>query len=319
MDLAPDSELVIRFAADLDALVEPAGRVGIAVSGGPDSLALLLLAAAARPGLVEAATVDHGLRPESRTEVEMVALICERLGVPHRILKGNTTPPASNLQAWARGLRYALLADWAVERDLDAVATAHHVDDQAETLLLRIARGSGVAGLTGVQRCRPLTADVRLVRPLLDWRHSDLRRIVDRAGIVPVEDPSNIDERFDRSRARALLEGTDWLDPHRLAAVASNAIDAEGALQWASSREFENRRSGDRSELRLDPSDLPRELKRRLLLMAIEQMTGESPPGPKLIAALETLEAGGTTTLAGLKLEGGASWRLTPAPPRRPV
>lgn len=318
---APDPAFVQRFAADLDALVDPAGQVGIAVSGGPDSLALLLLAAAARPNLVEAATVDHGLRPESRSEAEMVAAICERLSIHHAILTVDSEPPGSNLQAWAREIRYDLLGQWAGERGIEAVATGHHLDDQAETLLMRMARGSGVGGLAAIQRRRPLGArqgrEILLVRPLLDWRRAELARIVEKAGIESVEDPSNADERFDRSRARALLEEVEWLDPDRLAAVAGHCSDAEQALDWASRREFERRQTREEAGISLDPGDLPSELKRRLLLRAIELMTGQTPPGPKLAAAMETLEAGGATTLAGLKLESGATWRLSPAPPRR--
>ena len=101
-------------ARDLDALIAPGARIGIAVSGGPDSLALLLLAAAARPGRVEAATVDHALRPESRAEAEMVAAICERLGVPHAILTADwDEKPETAIQERARGERYRLLGDWA--------------------------------------------------------------------------------------------------------------------------------------------------------------------------------------------------------------
>ena len=247
----------------------------------------------------------------------MVAALCERIGVSHRILARNSPPRSSNVQAWARELRYDLLRDWAIERDLDAIATAHHLDDQAETLLMRLARGSGIGGLAAVQQSRSLAADVKLVRPVLGWRRAELRRIVDEAGLEAVDDPSNADERFDRSRARTLLEAADWVDPQRIAAVASHALDAEQALAWAAEREFERRHSRDTASLTLDPRDLPRELKRRLLVRAIELMTQETPPGPKLTAALEMLQAGGTTTLAGLKLEGGARWRLSPAPPRR--
>ncbi|HEU4704735.1 MAG TPA: ATP-binding protein, partial [Sphingomicrobium sp.] len=114
-----DQQLVERFAADLDALVAPGARVGVAVSGGPDSLALLLLAAAARPGLVEAASVDHGLRPGSRSEAEMVAALCERSAVQHSILTiAWPELPERNLQARAREARYELLGSWALERGL---------------------------------------------------------------------------------------------------------------------------------------------------------------------------------------------------------
>ena len=117
--MTPAAEAVKRFAADLDALVPPGERVGVAVSGGPDSLALLLLAAAARPGLIEAATVDHGLRPESGAEAEMVASICAKLDVPHAILAADwSEPPTANIQAEARTMRYRLLADWAEQQGL---------------------------------------------------------------------------------------------------------------------------------------------------------------------------------------------------------
>ena len=104
--MTPAAEAVTRFAADLDALLPPNQRVGVAVSGGPDSLALLLLAAAARPGLIEAATVDHALRPESRAEAEMVASVCRELNVPHSILIADwSEPPTANIQAEARTMR----------------------------------------------------------------------------------------------------------------------------------------------------------------------------------------------------------------------
>src|SRR4030095_9751092 len=122
------------FAANLDALAPADARVGLAVSGGPDSLALLLLAAAARPGQVEAATIDHSLRPASAGEAAMVSALCDKLGVRHQTLLADwSEPPTANVQAEARGLRYRLLNDWAVKRALPFLGTAHHADDQAET------------------------------------------------------------------------------------------------------------------------------------------------------------------------------------------
>ncbi|WP_310468855.1 tRNA lysidine(34) synthetase TilS [Sphingomonas sp.] len=314
----PAGTVANRFAADLDGLIDRGARLGVAVSGGPDSLALLLLATAARPGAVEAATVDHGLRPAARAEAEQVGAICGQLGVPHRTLAIDwSDPPAANLQARARAARYAALGEWAQERALAAVATAHHLDDQAETLLMRLARGSGVGGLAGVQAKRQLCEGVMLVRPLLGWRRAELGEIVAAARLEPVDDPSNRDDRFDRTRVRALLADTEWLDPTRLAAAAGHLRDAEQALEWAASRELAQRRSIEGETLVLDPAGLPRDLRRRLLLAGIAALGGEEPPGPKLTAALDALDAGATTTLAGLKLVGGAAWRLSPAPPRR--
>ena len=316
----PEPALLERFRADLDALIAPGERLGVAVSGGPDSLALLLLAAAARPGLVEAATVDHALRPEGRGEAEMVAKVCERLGVPHAILTlewGKV--PASNIQAEARGGRYHCLGGWALDKGLKAVATAHHADDQAETLLMRLGRGSGVSGLAGV-RTRGLLVStdntvVELIRPVLGWRRADLASVVLAAGVKPVEDPSNTDDRFDRTRVRKMLADNSWLDVDRLAAVASYCADADDALRWATGEEFEHRISDDLQTI--DPSDLPFEIQRRLLADVIERFTGQEPRGPELIRAMRVLSEGGTTTLASLKLESGRKWRVSRAPPRR--
>ncbi len=205
--MIPAAEAIERFAADLDALVPAGTPIGIAVSGGPDSLALLLLGAATRPGLVEAATVDHGLRAQSAEEAAMVAALCDKLNVPHRTLPADwSEPPMSNVQAEARALRYRLLNDWAIERGLSAIATAHHADDQAETLLMRLARGAGVGGLGGTKARRALSEEIMLVRPLLGWRKAELIELVANAGLEPVDDPTNRDPRHDRSRIRKWLE-----------------------------------------------------------------------------------------------------------------
>src|SRR3954462_8328860 len=177
--MGPEPALLQRFRADLDGLVTADARIGVAVSGGPDSLALLLLTAAARPGQVEAATIDHGLRPEAQDEAEMVARLCDELGVRHAILTARWSElPQTAIQERARNQRYRLLGYWAEERGLDALVTAHHAEDQAETLLMRLARGSGVRGLAGMRpRSVSPGAHVRLVRPLLGWRRAELEGI----------------------------------------------------------------------------------------------------------------------------------------------
>lgn len=316
--MTPAGNAVQRFAADLDALLPPGERLGVAVSGGPDSLALLLLAAAARPGLIEAATVDHGLRRESRAEAQMVASVCATLGVPHTILPADwTEPPTANMQAGARTMRYRLLADWAESRGIPALATAHHADDQAETLLMRLARGAGVRGLGGTRAKRKLTEQVALVRPLLGWRKSELIAIVENAGLDAVDDPSNRDPKHDRSRIRQALEQFEWADPARLAASASALRDADEALDWALAPLITARIRQDEDALIVEPFALPRELKRRLLAAAFAELAAPAPRGPELMRALSALENGETVTLGGLKLEGGETWRLSLAPPRR--
>ena len=318
MNSTPDPELVSRFAADLDALAAPGTKLGVAVSGGPDSLALLLLANAARPGQVEAASVDHGLRAESRAEAQMVASLCKRIGAPHAILTIDwPKPPKSSLQAKAREARYEILGEWARGRGITAVATAHHLDDQAETLLMRLARGAGIGGLGSVRARRPLVKGAELIRPLLGWRKSELTALVHAAGLEPVDDPSNRDPRHDRVRMREWLKRADWAEPERLAASAAWLDEADQALDWALARLAADRIARADGTVTIDPSDVPRELQRRLLLAAFVELGARRPRGPELSRAMDVLAKGGVTTLGGLKLQGGASWRLRLAPPRR--
>jgi tRNA(Ile)-lysidine synthase len=318
-----DSILIIRFNRDLNALLPAGERLGLAVSGGPDSMALLLLAAAARPGEVEAATVDHGLRPESAAEAVMVGEVCLELNVPHAVLRVEV-PSTGNLQAAARAARYAALADWMVQRKLGAIATAHHLDDQVETLLMRLNRGSGVSGLAGVRASGGLPAEDggSLIRPLLGWRRVELQAVCDAAGIRTAEDPSNLDARFDRVRLRQALAGSNFLDPEAIARSAANLAEAEEALRWASHREWlsQVRQTADRVRYR-PTRDAPREIRRRVLLDALlflDDSFADTPPrGREVDHLLAVLEDGGTATLRNILCRGGSEWRFERAPPRR--
>jgi tRNA(Ile)-lysidine synthase len=298
LDAAP---VLSRIPAD--------ARLGLAVSGGPDSLALLLVAHAERPGAIRAATIDHGLRPAATAEAAMVAELCAARGIPHEILPVAVT---GSVQAGARAARYAALAQWAERQAVTHVATAHHLDDQAETVLMRLARGAGVAGLSGIRATRPLTDTVTLVRPLLHLRKADLEAIVAAAGLTPARDPSNADARFDRARIRRLLAGADDLDPARIAHSAAILREVDDALGWAAERLAGERIDGDL----LDPRDLPPELLRRLAARLFARF-GATPDGPSLARALATLAAGRAATIGGVKVTPGARWRFAPAPPRR--
>jgi len=248
----------------------------------------------------------------------MVASLCLKLGVPHRTLATDwSEPPQSNVQAEARALRYRLLNDWAIDRGLSAVATAHHADDQAETLLMRLARGAGVGGLGGTKARRALSEKVMLIRPLLNWRKAELTALVAAAGIKAVDDPANYDPRHDRSRIRQWLQSSDWADPARLAASASALRDADEALDWSLAPLLTSRIRQDADGLIIEALDLPREYRRRLLLAAFAELGMPQPRGPELTRAMAMMEAGRTATLAGLKLEGGPCWRVSLAPPRR--
>jgi tRNA(Ile)-lysidine synthase len=314
---APSSEFVERFRADLDARVGAGGgRIGVAVSGGPDSLALLLLAHAARPAAVAAATVDHRLRAESAEEAAFVAGVCAELGVPHAILAADA-PIAGNVQSGARALRYRLLGDWAMTAGVGWLLTAHHRDDQVETLLMRLNRGAGVAGLAGV-RAATVIGKLHVARPLLDWSRDELAAIAAAAGIAPVQDPSNADPRYDRARLRARMAEVDWIDRRGVARSAAALADAEAALEWTADQEQAQRvtRTGD--VFRLDAAGLPAELRRRLTQRLLAALAPDlAPRGPELDRLLETLASGGTATLGGIKCAGGATWRFEAAPPRR--
>ncbi len=315
----PAPALVVRFRADLLRVagpLAPDARLGVAASGGPDSLALLLLARAALPGQVEAATVDHGLRPTGAEEAAQVARLCLDLAVPHAALRDPAPPPANAGQAWARDLRYRLLACWIAEQRLAAVLTAHHADDQAETLLLRLNRGSGLAGLAGV-RAAGEVAGATVLRPLLGWRRAELRALVEAAGLAPVDDPSNADPRFDRTRVRDLLGREPSLDPARLAASAAHLADAEEALVWAAERAFAERRAHAGRVLTFDPSGLPHEFRRRLLLLALAEFGVRRPDGPAVARLLASLLAGSSGTLGPVVARGGSRWTFSRAPPRR--
>lgn len=200
-------------------------------------MALLLLAQAAFPGMVEAATVDHGLRPESVREAELVARVCGVLCVPHATLAVDIA--AGNMQDRARAARYAALGEWLEARGLEALLTAHHMDDQAETLIMRLNRGSGVRGLAGI---RPRTgvpgSHFPLLRPLLGWRRSELAAVVAAAGIDAAADPSNDDSRFDRVRIRQALAQADWLDIANLARSVAHLAHAEEIIGFTVGREW---------------------------------------------------------------------------------
>lgn len=308
----------------------------LAVSGGPDSTALLLLAAQWRDATsgaptLFAATIDHGLRPEARAEAEAVAALAGRLGIAHAILPWTGDKPRHGLQEAAREARYGLLARHARAVGADAVATAHTRDDQAETVLFRLMRGSGLAGLAGIPASRPLEGDLVLLRPLLDVPKAGLVECCRAAGVGYADDASNRDIRFARPRLRRLLpalaeEGLDGAAFARLAARAARADKAlEAAVDAAQATTFLAPRTNE--PLRLDKAALlalPEEIALRLLARSIAAVGHE---GPAELGKLEALFAwlcanaeapGAARTLAGalVRIELAAVC-VCAAPPRR--
>lgn len=215
----------------------------VAVSGGPDSMALLhLLArwreAGARPALI-AATVDHGLRPEAAAEAALVAQTAGGLGLPHLTLPWTGRKPPTGVQEAARRARYRLLVAAAREAGCTHLVTGHTLDDQAETVLMRIAKGTGLTGLAGM-RPEVDRDGILHVRPLLDVPKATLIDLCRRENWPFVEDPSNLDEQFTRVRMRKLLPllAQEGLTAERLARLAERAQRAESALDFAAEAAF---------------------------------------------------------------------------------
>lgn len=306
---SPDPALISRFSRDLAQLWPEGGVLGVAVSGGPDSVALLLLAAQALPGRVEAATVDHGLRAGSADEARDVAQLCGQLGVPHQTLL--VSVKEGNLQARAREARYDALAGWYRARGLGALATAHHADDQAETLMMRLNRESGVAGLAGIRQ-RSDAGGMVIVRPLLAWRRSALAGVVAGAGIVAAQDPSNHADRFDRVRMRKALANAQWLDAQALAASAAHLADAEAVLDWAAAREWSECvwQEGDGWAYR---PQAPRAVRLRIIGRIVAAIGGGAARGGAIARLDDALMRGDPGTLAGtLVRSSGGIWRFRP-------
>jgi tRNA(Ile)-lysidine synthase len=276
----------------------------------------LLLTDAVMPGKIEVATVDHRLRPESASEAAMVAELCSGHGIPHEILEVKV--PQGNLQDRARAARYKALGEWMERRDLPALATGHHADDQAETLLMRLNRGSGVAGLAGVRERGVVPRTKRaLIRPLLSWRRKELREFVDAAGLLPADDPSNLDDRFDRARIRKAMANAKWLDVLAIARSASILADVEGVMQWATQREWDEHVSMIETEIRYTPSPVPRAIRLRVVSRAIAMLGGD-PRGSAVFRLMNRLHNGRDSTLAGVVARvDGDEWTFRKEPLRR--
>jgi tRNA(Ile)-lysidine synthase len=304
-----------RFAAGLARLWPESGRLGLAVSGGPDSLALLLLAHAAIPGRFEVATVDHGLRAESATECAMVARTCAGRGIACAVLP--VTVPPGNTQAAARGVRYGALAPWARDKRLSAIATAHHADDQVETLLMRLNRASGLAGLAGV-RARGIVpaSELPLLRPLLGWRRSELAAIVAGAGLEPAQDPSNSDESYDRVRIRRALSEAEWLDVEAVAASAAHLADADEAIDWIAARDWALNVAETDGEIRYRCT-VPRAVALRVVGRIVDRFGG-SARGAAVARLVDDLAAGRGGNVGGVAAKSdGDTWVFRREPARR--
>jgi tRNA(Ile)-lysidine synthase len=333
-----------------------APAIVLAVSGGPDSIALMWLAsrwrrALARGPRLVAVTVDHGLRAEAAAEARDVKRLARTLDLPHRTVRWTGAKPRTGLPAAARAARYRLLARAARAHGATHILTAHTRDDQAETLLMRMLRGSGIAGLAAMAR-ESEREGVRLARPFLNVSKSQLIATLKKAKIDFADDPTNRDTSFTRPRLRTLMPvlATEGGDVRSLARLASRLARANAAVEVlvdgaerylalggheASHAEF-GAKAFDAKSFDAKTFDakafaaMPEEIRLRLLLRAIDRFGHEGPAelgkAEALLSALDRAATEKTArrrirlkqTLAGalVSLIDGRI-RVEPAPPRR--
>jgi tRNA(Ile)-lysidine synthase len=285
-----------------------APAIVLAVSGGPDSIALMWLAARWRRALKRgprliAVTVDHGLRTGAAAEARGVKRLARSLDLPHRTVRWSGTKPRTGLPAAARSARYRLLVQAARANGATHILTAHTRDDQAETLLMRMMRGSGIAGLAAMAR-ESERDGVRLARPFLNVSKSQLIATLRKAKVSFADDPTNRDTSFTRPRLRMLMpalaaEGGDTRNLARLAsrlARANQAVEVlvDGAERYLALRDHEASRprfqakTFDAKTLDAKPLDaktfdakafaaMAEEIRLRLLLRAIDRFGHEGP------------------------------------------
>lgn len=259
--------------------------VVLAVSGGPDSVALMWLAARWRRALKKAphlvaVTVDHGLRKEAAREARDVKQLAKSLDVEHRTLRWAGAKPKAGLPSAARAVRYALLARAAQRHGASHIFTAHTRDDQAETVIMRLSRGSGLAGLAAMARQSDRNGVV-LVRPLLDVPKSRLIATLEKAGIAFANDPTNHDPQFTRPRLRALMpalaaEGADARGLARLASRLARANVALEVMTDGAERYLASIDAGPGFDLAAFTA-LSDEIRVRILLRAINRAGHEGP------------------------------------------
>ena len=293
------------------------GRIGVAVSGGSDSTALLHLLAAAGLKLA-AVTVDHNLRAEAAAEARAVAAICERIGVPHDTLVWQHGEVTGNLMDRARRARYRLIGDWAQRRGIEQIVLGHTADDQAETLLMGLARAAGIDGLCGM---RPVwhAHGIHWSRPLLQERRESLRDYLREREIGWVDDPTNDNADFTRIKARQALQALAGLGVtvDGLATVAGNLSAARAALDAQLVQIAEQIVETAAGSLTMDRIALlahPGEVQRRLIVAALRWVSSVqyAPRADAVARLIEKVRTGGDATLSGCRIRAaGALLRIT--------
>lgn len=316
---ADSGDAVDRLGRELAALAGPDWQrlhYGVAVSGGPDSMALLWLMATLLPGQVRAATVDHGLRKGSDEEARMVAGFCEREHIPHDTLVPQA-PIKGSLQAAARAERYRQLDAWRRSNGIAHILTAHHADDQLETIVMRLNRASGVGGLAAIRARNGF-----VMRPLLHWRRSALVQIAFDNDIPFVDDPSNADDRFDRARLRQALRSQTTLDVEAAARSARWLAEADDAIDWAVDRLIAS--WPDASDIAvIRDAGYPPEVFRRVVTQRLRANDSQLVlRGASLDGVIAAMKEGRRAMVGALLIDavpglGGTIWRISAAPRRK--
>ncbi|MDR2685780.1 MAG: tRNA lysidine(34) synthetase TilS [Rickettsiales bacterium] len=281
-----------KFTSFINAL--PKARIAVAVSGGADSMALMHWCADYKPVVL---TIDHGLRNESAAEAEMVGRVAKKLGLEHHTLKWVGDKPDTGVEEAAREARYNLMLDFCRANNIGILMTAHHADDNIETFLMNLGRGSGLFGLGGL---RPISerGGITIARPLLEVRRAELRDWCVKNSVDFVDDPMNDDEQFLRVRVRknrGILAEKLGISDERLLLAISSLARARDASEGEIEKLLLNF-DGNYSTL----ENLPEEMKLKFFSRILQQVGGDAYP-PRLDSvqrALKELEKDATITLA---------------------
>ena len=313
----PDADILSAVRAQFKGVLPE--QLGVALSGGGDSTALLhILHQCLKPEgtVISAATVNHGLREGAEAEARQAAVLCESLGIEHTLLYWRGWDLQGNLQDQARRARYRLLTDWAKSKGISILALGHTADDQAETVLMRMARASGVTGLSGMPVQRTVDG-VTVFRPLLGLSRKMLRHYLCQHDLAWSEDPSNDDLRFERVRIRKAMEVLEplGLTAMSISQVAENVSKAREALDWYTFLAARDMTIVTAGSLMLDMRKfrtLPVETARRLLVRTMNWISGaDYPPRRTAVSdALEAIRGGQSLTLHGCRVisRGNHSW-----------
>lgn len=305
MSVAATGDVRLRIAAH--AFAATSQQIAVAVSGGSDSMAALLLMVQAGRDVL-AVTVDHRLRAEATEEARHVGRVCAAMGVPHHVLVWHHGPLSGNLMDAARRARYALVAEWALGQGIGDVVLGHTADDQAETFLMGLARGTGLDGLVGM-RAQWVQGGVTFRRPFLDIPRADLRACLAAQGVAWVDDPTNGDDRFARVKARRALQALKpmGITVDRLGLTIQNLRMVQGAVMQAMADTLDRIGQQLAGAIALERSGfavLGPELQHRLLATCLRWMSGaDHPPRADGIARLRAaIQDGRDVTLSGCRI-----------------